>query len=149
MTTLVVHELVTELAQEFTLNLARRYDVAAFYPYLYMHNAPAGTFTFSILQGVTTIFSKAFTSADIKSALSTANNYAHVFYPVIPSDPLLLNSGDYTAKITASGYTFSVSSFLGWIQQHEDLNNELDYTPANDIENPLSMRIKETRKALL
>lgn len=142
MTTLVFETLSTDLSQEFNLKLDNRYNVLGFYPYLYLHNSPSGTFTFEIMKDAVSLFSKSFTSADIKSSLSTANNYAHVFYPVLPNAPLLLEKGTYTAKLSCAFYSPSGSSFLGWIRQHEDLVNDLDYVPASDAENPFALKLK-------
>jgi len=143
MTTLVVTDLVTDLEQDVRFNLNTRCNVAALYPYLLMFNSPAGTFEFELIKSSVTIFSKTFTSADIKTSLSTSNNYAHVFYPIIPTNPIQIEKGLYTIKISASGYTATSSSYLGWIQQYEHIQTDLDYTPANDSENPVSIRIKE------
>jgi hypothetical protein len=110
-----------------------------------MNNAPAGTFTLSIKSGATTLCSKSFTSADIKTSLGTVNNYAHVFYPIVFDSPSFLGRGSYDVVLSASGYTGTNSSFIAWIQQHENLNNELDYEPLTDDENPLALRLKVYR----
>lgn len=146
MSTLLVQELLTELSQDITLASGERYSVGGMYPYIYLHNSPSGTFTLEIIRGVTTVASKSFTSTDIKNSVPTANNYLHCFYPVIFDNNIQLEKGDYTVKISASGYTYSASSFIGWIQQHENLNNNLDYTPVGDEENPLALRFKVYRR---
>jgi len=110
-----------------------------------MHNAPAGTFTLAIKRGSETAFSASFTSADIKTSLATANNFAHVFFPIVPSQPFHLDRGTYSVELSATGYTATDASFLGWIQQHEDLNNILDYVPSGDDQNPLALRLKRIR----
>ncbi len=142
MTTLLVEPLITTLSQDFNLKNDTRYSIGAFIPYIYMHNAPAGTFTLSIIKSAVTVFSQSFDCTDIKTSLTTTDNYAHVFYPVIPVPDIQLDKGLYTAEISSSGYTYSSGSFLGWIKQFEDLNNILDYTPSNDGENPLALRLK-------
>jgi hypothetical protein len=141
-TTLLVETLKTELEQEIRLENYERYNIGAIIPYLYLHNAPAGTFTLEIISGATSLFSQSFTSNDIKLSLETVNNYAHVFYPIVPLIPIQLNAGTYKIKLSSSGYTVSGNSFLGWIRQHEDLNNKLDYVPASDSDNPLAIRLK-------
>lgn len=107
-----------------------------------MFGAPAGTFTLTVSQDSIDLCSKSFTSADIKTALSTVNNYAHVFYPVIFDNPVFFERGLFDVTLTASGYSASSSSFIGWIQQHEDLNNILDYESFTADKNPLALRIK-------
>lgn len=148
MTNLLVETLKTELSQEIRLENQERYTIGAIIPYLYLHNAPAGTFTLEILSGVTSVFSQSFTSADIKTAIGTTDNYAHVFYPIIPQNPIQLDAGLYTIKLSAAGYSVLGSSFLGWIRQHEDLNNKLDYVPASDDENPLAVRLKVFKRGI-
>jgi hypothetical protein len=141
-TTLLIETLQTELSQEIRLNGSERYSIGAIIPYIYMHNAPSGTFTLSLVSVSTTIFSQSFTSSSIKLSIPTASNYAHVFYPIVPNNPIQLDSGTYTVKITSSGYSPTSVSFLALIRQHEDLNNKLDYIPASDDENPLAIRLK-------
>lgn len=148
MTTLIVETLKTELSQEIRLENQERYTIGAIIPYLYLHNSPAGTFTLEILSGVTSVFSQSFTSADIKTAIGTSDNYAHVFYPIVPQNPVQLDAGVYTIKLTAAGYSVSGSSFLGWIRQHENLNNILDYEPVSDSENPLAVRLKVFKRGI-
>lgn len=140
---LLVEELGSvDLEQEIRLERSDRYHIGALSPYIYMHNSPSGTFTITLKRGIETIFSKSFTSAEIKTALGTTNNYAHVFYPIIPDNPIQLESGLYTVVLSSSGYSKTISSFLGWIRQHEDLNNTLDYVPDSDFQNPFAIRLK-------
>ena len=141
MSTLQIQTIVASIEQEFKLD-PNRYHIGSLAPYLYMHNAPAGVFTFTLLKGLDILFSKTFTSADIKSSLSTVNNYAHVFYPIIPDHPVQLSGGTYTARISTSGYSPTNSSFMAWIQQFEDLNNPYDYVLEDDNRLPLALRFK-------
>ena len=149
MTTLVIETLQDELSQDIRLSGDERFSIGAIIPYLYMHNSPAGTFTLRLLSGVTEVFSQSFTSADIKSSIPTINNYAHVFYPIVPVSPIQLDSGLYTVKITASGYSPTSISFLALIRQHEDLNNRLDYVALTDDQNPLAIRLKVYKRGEL
>lgn len=149
MSTLLVEPLVTELEQSFAFNLEGRSILAGVYPYLYMHNAPAGTFTFTVYEGEVTVLSTSFDSDDIKSSLETTNGYAHVYYPVTPSNPLPVSKGNYRAVLSASGYTHSGSSFIGWIREHENIREEMDYTPTSDAQNPLSVRRKIYKQGIL
>jgi hypothetical protein len=141
-TTLLVETLTSELSQDIRLAGEERFSIGAIIPYVYMHNSPSGTFYLKVINGVTEVFSQAFTSSDIKSSIPTTNNYAHVFYPIVPILPIQLDPGVYTIKITASGYSNSSTNFLGWIRQFEDLNNTLDYVPTSDDQNPLAIRLK-------
>lgn len=144
MSTLLVEPIKQSLEQSFNLSLTKRYIVASMMPYLYLHNSPSGNFKFSILKNGNQVFEKLFNSEDIKAALNTDNDFAHVFYPIIPSDPLILGRGYFTVKIEApENYRFRQNSFIGWVRQFEDLNNKLNYTPLSDNENPLALRFKE------
>jgi len=147
-TTLVFETLVSELSQDINLKNNTRYTVKGLYPYLLMYNAPAGTFTLEVIKSASTVFSKSFTSADIKTSLSTTDNFAHVFYPVLPLNPLQLDAGLFTIKLSATGYSANNSSFIGWCSQFEDLNNVLDYEPVDDGQNPLALRLKIYKRGI-
>lgn len=146
MTTLLVEPLKDKLDQIFRLKLDRRYVIASMMPYLYVHNAPSGTFTLSLIREGLTVFSHSFTSTQIKEALGTVDNYLHTFFPIVPINPLILGPCEFIMRLEATGYTPNQSSMMGWIKQHEDLNNVLDYIPATDSENPLAMRLKEYKR---
>ena len=141
MTKLVVDELFTTLSQTFTLTKNNRFDIAAIRPYIYMHNAPAGTFTLTVKSGVTALFSKTFTSAEIKSDLSTANNYVHIWKAVTFADPSHLEAGEYELELSSAAYTYSRTSYLGWVREHENLTNELAGSPLSDYENPRAFQL--------
>lgn len=146
MTTLLVDKLGTSLEQNITVTGTERVHIAAFIPYLYVFNIPAGTFTFQLIKSSVTIFSQSFTVADIKTSLGTTNNYMHCFYPIIPTSLVQMASGIYTVKISSSGYAATESSYLGWIRQHENIQNGLEYVPTSDRQNPLAIRIKTYKR---
>jgi hypothetical protein len=142
MTTLVVEELVTTLTQEFTLSLPRRAHVDSIRPHLYTHNTPAGTFTLSILDlSDNLIASKSFTAQEIYDAIPTTNDYAQAYFRINFDNKVHLPSATYKLRLSSSGYTFSESSYMGWVRDHEDLKVTLGYTPASDLTNPLSYEI--------
>jgi hypothetical protein len=148
MTTLLVQKLYSELSQEVTFDLNERVHIGSIIPYIYLHNAPAGTFTFEMTGPNGAVFSKSFTSSDIKTALSTTDNYAHVYYAISPTNPVQIEKGAYTFTLTASGYTPTESSFIGWIQQHENIQNEMSYDPIDDEQNSLCIRYKSYREGI-
>lgn len=139
-------ELITELVQPVTFE--KEFTLEAVYPFLLMINSPSGTFNFEMLNGATTIFTKTFTSADLKAALETTNDYLYSFHPIIPNSPIRIKRGDYTFKINHLGYTFSDSSFLGWGQQHEDRQNAVSYTITGSLNLPLAFRIKTKKEGI-
>lgn len=146
MTTLLVDKLGNSLEQNITVTGNDRVHIAAFSPYLYVYNSPSGTFTFQLIKSSVVIFSQSFTVADIKTSLGTANNYVHVFYPIVPTVLVQMLEGNYTVKITSSGYTATEASYLGWIRQHENIQNGIDYAPTSDRKNPLAIRIKTYKR---
>lgn len=105
-----------------------------------MHNSPAGTFTVNLKSGLNTLASKSFNSDDIKTSLDTIDSYAHVFYPIIFSENVILEKGSYDIELTASGYTFSDSAYIGWIKEY-DIYNEFETVPTNQLDNPYGFRI--------
>lgn len=138
-----------DLVQPFSYSLETRVQVAAMIPYLYMHNAPDGDFYFEIDKNDGTFsYTKHFTSDDIKASLNTSDNSAHVFFPIVPESPMFLEKGDYTFYLYAENYVYNRSSFIGWIRQHENLNNAVSNTPSNDAENPLAFRLKVLKDGL-
>lgn len=141
MTKLIVDELKTTLSQTVTIDHEKRYLIAAVRPYIYMHNAPAGTFTLSIKDGGTPVASKTFTSAEIKSDLSTTDNYAHLWKVIQFDDPVQLTSKEYELELSHSGYTFSPSSYIAWVREHENQFNETSGIPVSDLENPYSYQL--------
>ena len=149
MTTLVLDELDTTLSQDFTINLNRRYSIEGIRPYIYMHNAPAGTFTLSVKDGVTTLASQTFDSAEIKSDLSTADNYAHVWKRLVFDNPFQLSLGTYTLELSSAGYTFAESAYIGWIREFENVFNETSGTINTLFDNPFSFQIFENRRVNL
>ncbi len=147
MSTLVIERLKTTLSQSFTYTDNKRHTIKAIVPRLVMFNAPAGTFTFSIKSGVTTLASKTFTSAEIKSDLSTSDNYAWLWKVIDFSGIVQLESGTYSLEISSSGYTFTESSYLGWIRDHDDPFNTGDGNNSFFSENPFGFRIYELKRA--
>lgn len=132
-----VNELTSEISQVFSIT--RRHSLHTIGPYLYKHLSPSGTFTFSIIQNATTLGSKSFTSADIETIDGvTASNYFHGAYRLTFANPIILNPGQVTVKLTSSGYTFSESAYIGWIREHERTVNAFTDT-GNDWQNPLAV----------
>lgn len=148
MTTLVVEPLTSSISQNFTFDINERVHIGAIIPYLYLHNSPIGTFTLTLSGQNGDIYAKSFTSADIKSALNTSDNYAHVFYPVIPDEPIQISKGAYTISLEASGYTYISNSFLGWLKQFENIQNENSYNPITVDSYPMAFRVKVLKEGI-
>lgn len=143
MSTLLASELRTELEHEVRFSQTGRIHIAGLYPYLLKFGSPAGTFTISFIKDAFTLFSKSFGAADISPTL-----FAHTFHPVLPDNPIQIEAGLYTIKLTATGYAFNNSAYIAWIQQHENIQNAMEYTPISDTENPLTVRIKTYKEGI-
>lgn len=142
MSYLVVDELQTTLTQQINLKYDRIYHLAGIKINILMYNAPSGTFTLSVKNaGGTTLASADFTSADIKSDLSTSDNYAYLYKAL--NIELPLKKGSYDLVLSSSGYTYSSSSFIGWIKDYENIFNATETAPANFTENPFDVLIYE------
>jgi len=141
MSKLVVDELKTTLSQSITLTQDRIYHIGGIKINLFMYNSPSGTFTLSLKQGATTLVSETFTSAELKSDLSTSDDYLYLYKAF--SLNARLKKGTYTLEISSSGYTYSSSSFLGWIKSHENIFNEQSDTPIDFTYNPFDYLIYE------
>jgi hypothetical protein len=141
MTWLVVEEFKgVPLVQDFEIE--KKLIVAAIRPYLYCHNFPSGTGLLEILdENDNVLHSKSFSPSDVYSGLETANPYAHAYLRVLFDQPFPMPKGNYKIKISASGYTFSESSYLGWVKEHEDLKVPVKFIVAGDQNNPLSFEI--------
>ncbi len=77
----------------------KRIIVNSIRPYLYMHNAPAGTFTLTLNDEAGALVSKSFTSAEIKSDMETTDNYGYIYKTLIFDEKIQL-----TKKITRWNY---------------------------------------------
>jgi hypothetical protein len=143
MTTLYVEEkTASALTQTFTME--KRANIQAIRPNLYFHNDPAGTYTITIKDGANAIGSKSLTMAEIiTNANFTANQYHHGFFNFQFDDVVTLNSGIYTLEFSTSGYTFSESSYVGWIKEYEYRTNNIAEgdTVTTVFTNPLSFQI--------
>lgn len=145
MTYIVVDELLTsqEIIQEFVVNTGMRVRGLSFRPYLYVHNNPSGTFTFSLKYEGNEIGAKTFTSSDLYTAMDATESYIRLFYKVTFDDIINLNKGTYELVLSASGYTFSELSYIGWIREHEDVKTLNDGNAENYLSNPLTFEAWE------
>jgi hypothetical protein len=140
---LLVEELISEISQEFQLIGGKIFHANGIRPYLYAHNNPLGTFTFTLLSGVNELSSVSFTSSQLYSALQTSDDFIHLVYDLEFPHVLPLKNGVYKLKLTASGYTFNPDCFLGWVKEHEDLKFPVSTIPTSDDQNPLTFELWE------
>ncbi len=126
MSTHIVHDLeTTDLEQSFTVEESRTVKSIAIKTYL--HNDPSGTFTLSLkLSDDTLVEAKSLTWAEIAAGGGfTANEY-HYGYLLFEFDNYinLYDLVDYKLVLSSSGYTFAETSYLGWIEPHENILND-------------------------
>jgi hypothetical protein len=113
-------------------------------PYLLAATPSLTSITIEILQGVTTIFSKTLSLAEIKSMGSTTLDNWHGFIPFHGDASTYLVAGDYTLRLSAIGYTYSNSNFIGWCKDRVCIiGNIYGTTPTNYTMNPYSYRLIE------
>lgn len=144
MTTLLCDSLYTFLDHEIRFISPTRIHIAGIYPYLLKCGHPVGTFTVSLIKNSVTLFSNSFSESDISSAA-----YSHTFYPVIPVNPIQIEPGLYTIRLSSSGYSYSNIDFISWIQQFENVQNEMEYVHTGSSQNPLALRIKTYKSGIV
>lgn len=145
MSILLVETLQTELVQDIDFEGEKRVEIAAFIPYIYFHNVTGAVFTFEIERDTEIIFSQDFTSEEIRAK---TGNYAHVFYPIIPINPVQIEAGSYKFRIKAKSGYLAGEQFIGWIKQYVDVQNEMSYTPIDDSQNTFAIRFKKYREGI-
>jgi hypothetical protein len=138
-------ELITTLTQEINFVSRRRYHIPAISLGIVMYNAPSGTFTLSVMDGSIVLTSKSFTSADIKTDLSTSNNYGYIYKTLQFTSELILEYGSYDFVLSSSGYTYSSNSFIGWIKPPSDVFNTEANSDSLYLNNPLDILIYDTK----
>lgn len=142
MSRLAVEELITTLSQPF--QVTKPLNIAGVKPYLFAASPSITSITLEIHQGATVIFSKTLTFAEIKTMGSTTLNNWHGFIPFTNESSIFLSPGDYTIVLSASGYTYSHSNFIGWIKDRVCyIGNILGTAPTNYKLNPYSYRLLE------
>lgn len=132
------------LEQRIDCTSSNRIQIGAIIPYLYFHNLESGVFKFVLYKETSVIYEKEFSRDDIASVLT--EDFAHVYFPIVPVNPLPIEQGEYTFRIEAvSDYSPTANSFLGWIKQHEDIQLPMSYIPLSDVKNTYTIRFKEYR----
>lgn len=145
MSILLVETLQTELVQDIDYEGETRVEIAAFIPYIYFHNVTGAVFTFEIERDSEIIFTQDFTSEEIRLV---TGNYAHVFYSIIPINPVQIEAGSYKFRIKAKSGYLAGEQFIGWIKQYVDVQNEMSYTPIDDSQNTFAIRFKKYREGI-
>jgi hypothetical protein len=146
MSVLLVETLQDELVQDIDFTETQRVEIAAFIPYIYFHNVTGAVFTFEIEKNSEIVFSQDFSSEDIRNSVNAS--YAHVFYPIIPVNPVQLDEASYKFRIKRKSGYLAGSEFIGWVKQYVDVQNIMSYTPTDDSENTFAIRFKRLREGI-
>jgi len=145
----VLYKTLIDVCEQWVqFNLDERVSIAGFYPYLVMVNQPPGNFEFQFESESAIIFSKTFTSEDIKAAMNTTNGSAHVFFPIVPDKLVHVEKGLYKVRIIATDYFPSRNYHLGWAQQFENIQADIAYEVHGDADLPLAIRIKTHERGI-
>lgn len=139
MTTLVVDELLTSFEQP--IRIKQKIMIASIKAHLYVHNMPSGNFVFSIEKEGNHYAAFNFTCADLRSSFGGSENFFHVFMPFTFAGGTVFDRGDYTFKITQTGYIYSASAFLGWCKDFGGYFGDISDPEAEFTEYPYSFRI--------
>ena len=127
------------LSQDFTVPTRRQ--VSTVQPYLVFVGAPAGTFTFTLKEGSTTIAtaSETYASLTTKHTLSGDTTQFEYFNFDLSSNVVLNPNTTYTLEFSESGYTEDLtppSSFVSWIKPHESLLSTFNIETFSDTQKP-------------
>lgn len=149
MSYLVLDELNTTLDQVFTVPANTRIVSERIRPRIYIAQPSGlmgGSLKLSIMNdtATTTLDSLTQSMADIRTSGSTnlTDNYYYGHISFVWEKPIILQAGTYTLRLEGiSGYTYSVSDYIGWIKDHEDIIVDIDGLPSISEDNPFSFEI--------
>lgn len=99
--------------------------------HLVKYLSPEGSLKVSFLKGEEEVFSVTKTLAQLQAESSDLSaNYYHGLVSFKLDKPFILNPGEYTLKLEATGsYSYSDSQFFGWLLDWDDT-----VTPTEDID---------------
>lgn len=137
MSTLIVHELITTLTQEFKVpSLVQAMEVKHVRPYLYKNGSPTGTIQMEIGDGNI----KMAQSATLDVSTISAVAYAHGPYKFDLSAHL--RPGDtYQLTMRAVTYVFDANNFVGWCNGFDLGFNDPTYEPNGYTAAPLHFEL--------
>lgn len=110
------------LIQDFKIK-TNRLHLTAVRPWLLLYNDPPGAFTLTLKDGSDILDSKDFTVAELKAGAGFNDNEYHKGFFKIDLNAILHHDRTYTLELTSSGYSFSGTSYLGWIKEFERSTN--------------------------
>jgi len=144
MSFLTIHELGNEEAEfEQVLTLEKDILINAIRPYIYKHNSPAGTIRMAIWKNAAEIAYGELTSTEMENLDDDLANFdfAHGHMRFDLNRFVRLRKGEYTIKMSSTGYTFSESAYFGWVKAHEDIRYSINGVSQNAFENPYTVEL--------
>jgi hypothetical protein len=135
---LVVQELnASPITQVITPS--RHVLIEAIRPHIYRHNLPAGTVKLQIHDDAAVLVaeSEAITITNI-GTLAFFHGYQRFYI-----DAWLAKDQDYTLSLVGTGYSFSESAYVGWVNGHDLAKYPLVGTPASHLQYPYDFEIWE------
>jgi hypothetical protein len=142
MSRVVVEELITTLTQNFTVTTP--INIGGIKPKLFNSNASASDVTIDLLQSGNVLFTKTLTLAQIKLMGNTTLNNWHGFISFTSPTSIYLSEGDYQIRLSASGYTYSKTNFIGWCKEYDCYFGNILGTPLTNYKLfPYSYRLIE------
>ncbi len=133
---LQVHELQTELKQK--IKATQHVDMYAVRLHLYRHNSPAGQL-FVELRNANNKLVKTSEVINI-SSIPVTQAYFHGYIRFLISNSLKEDSQYYIA-LKSTGYTYSPSAFIGWVNDFDLRRVRSNYAPNAGINAPLGIEL--------
>jgi hypothetical protein len=132
---LILQELNTELVQAITTT--KILNLYAFRLHLYKQGNPSGSLFVRIkdAQGGTIADSEPISISSISNA-----DYFHGYVRFLISYPLKINT-EYFISLKQSGYSFSESAFIGWVQDLGLQRVTATYSPNTSYNSPLGLEV--------
>lgn len=136
----------TALVQQVNFKAYRKHRIPGVQLRVVYYNSPVGTFNVEFKSGLDVLGSGSFTTQDIKDGRNTTDDYGYVFVPITFNNAITILPGSYTIELSSTGYTYSSSSFMGWVKSFENLFNEREDEFVDFSSNPFDVLIYEERR---
>lgn len=121
-----VHELSTELSQDFTA--ADDIDVAYIRPHLLKYGSPTGTLKLEIRGANGDVI---YSGATIDISTISAENYFHGFVRFAVNQSFRSGDTFKVVLVAGGGYSFSELAYIGWCNGFDLAVNEASYSNPN------------------
>lgn len=137
---LVVHELTADGLTQ-TVKPDKNVIVEAIRPHIYRHNWPTGNLVLQILDMSDAVVAE---SLPISVDDIGSESFFHGWVRFDIKAGLKKNT-EYKIKLTATGYSFAESDFIGWCNDYDFKKYERGYDPASSLNAPLDVEVWERK----